>query len=524
MTTQVAVEQEQDLRVKMLNTFLSCPHRNTDELKIIHLELQDRDPLFYAHLAAWYFRNGDIRDHKEVFTGSLIVDPYLDNREVGLALFRMLPTFMKKRIVGFIKGKKVKLRNKTGKKIKKGSKMVDEVTIEQKSVGLFKNLPTSFRRDVEAFLRHIEGDNDQFDAVALRNSDDLKGLYASLRIAPSTRANDILFKNKYPEDSKLNVFDEIAQAKSPAKVAKLIIEHKIPYTVAVGLIDKVTPTILVALINSMSPQELVNNIASLEEKGAMKNADTKALVDAKLEKAKTAKNVSVLKSKTAKDTGRIKDAETAKKLDDIADSQVKRKGVIKVPTAVFVDKSGSMSRAIEVGKRVSALISGATEAPLDVIAFDTMPHRVQAEGSAMSDWERAFNPIRSSGGTSIGVCLHSLINRNIRVEQIVVITDEGENRTPLFYQKWPEYVQKFGVEPTITIIRIPTNWGNIQRDFSRMLTDHHIPFDVYEPAGNDYEALPGLVQLLSKKSKLDLLMEIMDTPLLKRKPFNGRKK
>jgi hypothetical protein len=523
MTTQ-ATEQEQDLRLKMLNSFLSCPHRDTEQLKGIHGELDLADPLFYAHLAGWYLKNGEIRDHKEVFAGTLITDSYTDNREVGLALFRILPTFMKRRIVGFIKGKTIKLRTKTGKQIKKGKKMVDEVTIEKKSVGLFKNIPTSFKKDVEAFLTHIEGDNDLFDAIALRSSEDLKGLYASLRIKPSERAQSILFKKKYPEDSKLNVFQQIADAKSPAKVAKLIVEHKIPYTVAVGLVDKVTPSILIALINAMSPQEVINNISSLSEKGAMNNADTKVLIEEKLEKAKTAKNVSALKSKAAKKTGRIKDEQVALKLDQIADEQIKRKGTIKVPTAVFIDKSGSMSKAIEVGKNVSALVSGATEATLDVVAFDTMAHRIQAEGNAMSDWEKAFVPVRSHGGTSIGVALDSLIRRKVYVDQIVVITDEGENNGPYFHEVFPNYVKAMGVVPSITIIRMPTNWGNRQRDFSNYLKSAKIDFDYYTPPGDDYYGLPGLIQLLSKKSKLDLLYEIMDTPLLKREPFKGSKK
>lgn len=514
--------QEQDLRLKLLNSFLSCPHRDTNSLKELHKELQSVDPLFYAHLAAWYFRNGDIRDQKEVFIGALITDSYLDNREVGLALFRKVPVFMKRKILGFIKGKKIKIREKTGKKIKKGKKSIDEVKTTQKNVGLFKNLPSSFRKDVEVFLRHTEKNSDLFDSIALRNFDDLKSLYASLQIKPSKRAQEILFEKKFPKNSKLNVFKEISNSKSPAKTARLIVENKIPYTIAVGLVDKVTPSILVALINSMSPQEIINNIASLEEKGAMNNNDTKALINEKLEQAKKSKNVSALKSKTAKKTGRIKNEETAKKLDDIADTQIRRKGVIKVPTAIFIDKSGSMDQAISIGKNVSALISGATESTLEVIAFDTIAHRIVAEGDTMSDWERAFKPIMSHGGTSVGVALDSLIRRNTPVEQIIVITDEGENNFPKFSSIFPEYVKKFNFVPSIYIIYIRTPWGD--RSFSDSLKRANIEFDYYEPTNNDYYALPGLIQLLSKKSKLDLLYEIMDTPLPKREEFKSGKK
>lgn len=517
-----ARNDEQDVRVGMLNSFLSCPHRDTDQLKEIHLELQRVDPLFYSHLAAWYFKNGDIRDHKEVFVGALVCDPFIDNREVGLALFRKLPTFLKRKVVGFIKGKKIKLRKKTGKKIKKGKKLVDEITIEVKTAGLYKNIPTSFRNDVKAFLSYVESDPAIFDSIVIKNKDDLKGLYATLHIAPNDRTEEILFKDKYPEDSKLNIFQQIADAKSPAKVAKLIVENKIPYTVAVGLVNKVTPSILVALINAMSPQEVINNYASLEEKGAMKNADTKALISDKLEKAKKAKGVSALKSKEAIKTGRVKDEKAAKQLQEIADIQIKKRGIIKVSTGILIDKSGSLDSAIEIGKSVSALISGATEADLSVIAFDTSAREIVADGPNMSDWEKAFSPIHAHGGTSIGSALDFLMRKNKAVEQIVVITDEGENNAPYFHNVFPKYVEKFNVTPTITIIYINTHYGN--KELSKCLKQAKIAFDYYEPAGNDYYALPGLIPLLSRKSKLDLLYEIMDTPLPKRESFDRKKK
>lgn len=42
-------------------------------------------------------------------------------------------------------------------------------------------------------------------------------------------------------------------------------------------------------------------------------------------------------------------------------------------------------------------------------------------------------------------------------------------------------------------------------------------FDVFQFAG-DYYSLPNLVPLLSRPSKLELLMEIMQFPLPQRKP------
>lgn len=514
----MATQNENDIRVQMFNSFMNCPHRDTEKIREVHQELQKQDPLFYAHLASWYRDNGDIRDHNELFCSHLVTDPYTDNREVGLALFREHAPFMKNRILGFIKGKKVKIREKTGKKIKRGRKTLDETRITEKEVGMKKAIPTSLKTEIRDYLKWLETNPVRFDSVAMRNSRDLKSLYFAKGkhvFSHGDRAQKILFEKEYPEDSKMAVFKKISEAKSPRTAAKLIVEHKVPYTIAVGLVEKITPSILVALVNNMSPQEVINNIASLKEKGAFENADLKKLIEDKLEEAKKSKKVSALKSKTAVKTGRVQDEEIVKKLDEVADAQVKKGGGIKIPTAVLVDRSGSLTAAIEVGKSISALISGASVSDLYVVAFDNVPMEVKSQGKTLSDWERAFKPVRPGGSTSIGCALKYLMDKNMRVEQVVVVTDGGENAHPFFHQVYEEYAQKMGVRPHVVVVHV----GSISHTFVRSLDVAKIPYDVYTPNGNDYYGLPGLIQLLSRKSKLDLVMEIMEYPLLKRKPF-----
>jgi hypothetical protein len=523
MNRAVTQQQEQDIRIQMLNAFLSCPHRDTDQIKKIHLDLQRQDPQFYSRLASWYKSHGDIRDHLEVFAALLSTDPFLDNREVGLALFRSMPVFLKHRVLGFIKGKKVKIRKKlAGHKIikveGKKDKKVPNIEIEEKTVGLFKNVPTSFKKEVEQYLRWLESDDERFDGIALGRSKDLKALYASLSIKPSERAQQILFKKKYPDTSRMKVLKEISEA-TPDQAAELIVKNKVPYTTAVGLIDQMTPSVVAALVNNMSPQELINNISSLEDRGVMNNPAVKEMVEKKLEKAQKSANVAGLKSKVAKKS--IKDEGLAEKLDKVADAQVKKHGVIRVPTAVFVDKSGSLDVAIDVGKNCAAIVSGASEAPIFVVAFDTMPRQIVAEQNTLSGWEKAFHGLYANGGTSIACAIEFLRLKRFYVDQIVVITDGDENN-PVggFAQAYPGYAQEMNVRPSVVVIRV----GNWRTVFVDSLKRAGIDYEVYEPGQADYYSLPGLIPLLSKKSKLDLLMEIMDTPLLKRRPFPEGKK
>ena len=54
---------ENDLRVGLLDGLLRNPHG--DQLKNIelHNDILEKDPIFYAHLAMWYDKNGSSKPH-----------------------------------------------------------------------------------------------------------------------------------------------------------------------------------------------------------------------------------------------------------------------------------------------------------------------------------------------------------------------------------------------------------------------------------------------------------------------------
>ncbi len=184
----------------------------------------------------------------------------------------------------------------------------------------------------------------------------LKRLYALLHVAPGERAQKILFDEEPPADSRLFALKELAKAEGPADQARAIVEHAIPYRVAATVIKQMTPTVLLALIDRMSPQELINNLGSLRRRGAFDNPDLKALIEAKLDEAKTATRVSAFKAEEAVKAADLSE-DVRRTLEEVADAQVKAKGRIDRPTALLIDKSASMSLAIELGKRIGALVS-----------------------------------------------------------------------------------------------------------------------------------------------------------------------
>ena len=114
--------REQDIRVEILNTLLTTPHRDLDKIWPVHEELIAKDPRFYVRLAAWYADNGDVRDHKEMFIVNLVLSDFAGHRDVGLAMLRNLPPYQVLRVVDFISGRK-----KT-RKVRKGEATADADT------------------------------------------------------------------------------------------------------------------------------------------------------------------------------------------------------------------------------------------------------------------------------------------------------------------------------------------------------------------------------------------------------------
>ncbi len=509
---------EQDLRLNILNTLLTTPHRRLEEIWPVHAELVRQDPRFYVRLAAWYADHGDVRDHKEMFVITLCLSTFAGHRDVGLALLRQLPPYEVVRVLDFIHGRKTtrKAPPEAAAKPKKGRKRHRAPaapagpTVEK--FGLFRNPPRALKTEIRRYLREREADPQWFDSTALVARKALKRLYALLHIPPGERAQKILFEEDPPADSRVFALKELARAATPVEQARAIVEHQIPYRVAATVVRQMTPTVLAALIDRMSPQEVINNLAALKRRGALDNDDLKGLIERKLEEAKTSTRVSALKAEEALKAADF-GADVRAQLEQVADTQVKARGRISRPTALLIDKSSSMELAIELGKRIGALVSAVCEKELYVYAFDTVAYPIERAGGDLAAWERALAGIQAGGCTSCGAALEVMRRKRQYVEQLILITDEEENTPPLFLDSFRKYREEVKADPNICFVRTPGGRAHLE-DVCRRAG---VPADTFQFTG-DYYALPNLVPLLSRPSRLELLMEILEYPLPARKP------
>lgn len=473
---------EENYRIGILNSLLNTPHRDLESSYSFHADVSGRDPLFYQQLAAWYKDNGGIKDHNHLFTAVLCMSDFDGHRDVGLAILRSLPPYELVRVINFIRSKRA--------------------------------IPRSVRTEVTRYLREREQDHAWFDNAAITARDDLKRLYALLHIAPGTRAQQILFDNKPPADSKCFVLKEIAKTTDPNVQARLLNEARIPYRIASTVIKQMTAPVIAVLVDSMSSQELINNVSSLEKRGAFNNPEIKKLIEAKLQKAQKGKGVAALKGVEAIKNANLS-ADVNEQVMKVVDAQLKSKGRITRPTAILVDKSQSMTQAIDLGKRIATVVSSVMDAPLFVYAFDSICYPIRAKGTDYASWEQAFKGITAGNWTGIGESVVHLLRQKQYVEQIVLITDEGENRQPLYVQAIEMYAREMKVTPHTYIVRCGTDYYKSTRVRDSLVAKGY-PVDDYEFKG-DYYALPHIITFLTKPSQSDLLMEIMSYELPQRK-------
>jgi hypothetical protein len=438
---------------------------------------------------------------------NLCLSDFPGHRDVGLALLRRLPPYEVARVVDFVKGFQVTRRKVKGPRVP-GQKLEFEVVKEQ--VGLFRNVPRSMRTEVERYLREREADTGRFDRTALTARKSLKRLYAGLHIRPSARAQQVLFDDAPPAGSLAHTVKAISKAATPAEQARMIAEQRIPYRIASTVIREMSPMVLAALIEVMTPQEVINNLASLKRRGALDNSDLKGLIDGKLAAAQSDSRVSAYKAKVAAEAAGVS-GELADRLDAVTEAQIKSRGQITRPTALLIDKSGSMDQAIEAGRQLGALISAICRVDLYAYAFDTVAYPITPNGPSLADWEKALAGIHADGGTSCGVAIDWMRRQKQRVEQIVMVTDEGENTAPRFLDAFREYAEEMNIRPAVIIVKL----GNPAPLIEQACQALGVAPNVFEFRG-DYYALPNVIPFLTYPSLTEMVMEILSYPLPER--------
>ncbi len=458
---------------RLLDSLLSTPHRAMDHLVPLHGSAIVADPVFYGHLAVWYSKNGQVRDHSELFLCHLLASEETLHREIGGELLQEMAPHQIARVIDFLK-------RKIGK------------------------TPRSTRTAVVRYLRKREDDPQVFDKTALRHKKSMKTLYASLHIKPGERADLVLFKNQPPEDSLAYWVKQLAAA-DPSKQADIIRAHNIPWAIGIGAVTDPECEVYSALVANMTEAELINNLKAVKNRGLLNHPQIGDLIRAKLNES--GGNVAAYKPAIAASFANL-GAEFELILKRLTDRKVKKFGRLHKPTALLVDKSQSMENAIAIGTRLAAMVSGITHAPLRVYAFDGEAVPVNASGLDASHWEKAFEGIKAQGCTSLGIGLEAAARTRFYMEQVVLVSDMKENTPPYFLPAYKDYSKKMGVKPQVVLLQLNKDDNSLEKE----LMKEGVPTRRFNFTG-DYYSLPNLIPFLVQPCAQALYAEVLNTPL-----------
>ncbi len=514
--------REEDRRLGMLNSLLTTPHRELMPLWELHQKLCEGDPLFYAHLAAWYQEHGEVRDHKELFVATLCLSEFTGHRDAGLGMLWTLPPYQVARLIDMIKGQVIRHPEVFEEEWAKDFSPEELKALSEQRIGLGRNIPRSMRTEIARYLRALESQRASFERTIVGQRHALKRLYAGLRIKPSSLAQQLLFDNEPPMESLPGQIRQLAKSGSASKKAEIIEKYRIPYRIAVSLLSRREfPRVVPALLRVMSAQEVINSLGSLRRRKLLDDPSIAALVQKKLGKAQTSKRVSTMKAQKALEKLDSMDLERERgitltdikeRLQEVTEERLLSKGTIDRSTALLIDKSASMEMALEVGQRIGSMIGLLCSRGLLAYAFDTMPYPIKSpESDSLADWQKAFHGIRAGGRTSIGSPIQWMRRKQQRVEQIILVTDGEENASPYFVEELQAYQKELDIYPTLVMVKVGSDRELLESRCERA----GIAMDVYRFNG-DYYSLPNLIPMLTQPSRVDLLMQILDYPLPQR--------
>jgi hypothetical protein len=322
------------------------------------------------------------------------------------------------------------------------------------------------------------------------------------------RAEVTFIRNEPPADSKMAVLKQIANSNDVREQARLVVEHKIPYTVATSVLPKVGPAVGVALIDVMTPQQALNSRRWVEGSGLLNIPEVREVYEAKVAKA-TASIATIDHRRSAQG----QDAGVQAAVEKASQKAVsKEAGRVKGQTDIVLDISGSMDRAIRFTPDVAARLIPMCE---DVALFAhnqaARQIKIHSTGNPLRDAQQALRGVRAGGMTSFESYLKLSLQVGREPERIVLLTD-GQENSGNFARAVAGYEESVGLVPQMTMLR----FGGDRDPLSESLMDSGYHVDVIDVRGEDYYALDQLVAILQGERPMSILDKIFAIELPRR--------
>lgn len=466
-------------RNRIISELARSTHKKLDEYVPAAQRAIAEQPEFLAHLIAWNFEKGQIRDSKAalpIITLTFQEPELLENSLAHLA--KLDPRELLKAY-------------KFGLQLKPASRM-----------GVLRRLASAYLRELES--------SGNWERRALQHRAVLKTLYALTHTKPSARADAVLFKNDYTNASLFASVKRLP-VMSISEAAGTILERKIPFLIARGALGAKLkePDLVLALLKGMSPTEVITNTKMFERLGVKTHPALRSAFEEALQRTSTSK-ANILK--TTKAAEQIDDTVLKQKLLNVQEKQIAAMAV-EGDWLVLGDKSGSMTHCIEASRHIAATLAGFVKGKVWLVFFDTETQAIDVTGASLDTIRAATKYITANGGTSIGCGLQRMLDSNIVVDGIAIVSDGCENQPPAFWSVYERYSKTIDKEVPVYFYRLHGNehyYGQFTNQTKYAVTE----FDLSNLGTIDYYSLPNLVTTM-RTNRYSLIDEIMDWKLLK---------
>lgn len=306
----------------------------------------------------------------------------------------------------------------------------DEQLIQQAGLDIIHDFEHSKvsrlrRRIITDWLSAMHDSPDWWYAVQLLNGPALQHLYSDKsntlgKFDPPEWVRQAIFEGKFPEGTKRAALKTIANGSaSLSEKLALVQGHKLDDRVLSSVLDG-TPQSWILRIAAMTPRQAVNMRAAIEGSGVLEMPEVLEVYTQKV--AQAADSVGALNRESAK--GKNVQVEQAVQQ---AREKAAKVDPIEGEILVMVDKSSSMTQAIQEAAPIAARIAAAATDRVFMSFFDSSARVTEATGMSLNEIESKTSRIRPGGMTSMEQGYLAAKRAGVSPNKIVVITDCGEN-------------------------------------------------------------------------------------------------
>ncbi|GJQ44100.1 MAG: hypothetical protein JETCAE03_35980 [Ignavibacteriaceae bacterium] len=332
-------------------------------------------------------------------------------------------------------------------------------------------------------------------------------MYKMLHMAPTPETAGILGWKQKDKDIIVEKID--FDKMKPAEIAKYIEDNKLSPLVALSALPEgaMNAKIAKALLKNCTGNQAIILQNMFRRKGFLEIAEIKELFDAKVTTAKTAVDRIDTLSKDLTDTEKKEMTKVRSKV---------RKEIVGKIGKVFmhIDKSGSMSGAIEFAKDKGAIFAECVSEPEVNFAWGVFGTKGKTlnnpQGFTKEDFHAALYGITANDGSTDCLGCYKAA-RNFGADIDVYVTDQGHNVGDLT-SRLRKLIDEVGKPSAAIIIDFSNGRDN---SLKRGLESVDIPVSVIKPNALSESALVAQAVKQAIKGQMAVIDEVMDTELPK---------